>query len=274
MIIPWKDNPPVWEEMYQSNHITTLEQLGFPNIKEVKIEEVKPPAILESLEKKVEEFWHHFTAQHPARNEPEYGLRGLEDVRADNSTLSVRVFPTNYAMVRFKNSRNWKFDDVLSAEQRDFLDNHFLTLGVAALIHSPYGYLMGRRAGPGARSGLLEQVPGGLVNPDKDGKYPDIITAALVRELREETNLDLYTDVNYEREGEKFTHINLGPKYGDFGFFCRLEIFPEAIKNLKFNPIEHTVLEWNNRETILRLMMEKKYEFNPVTIALLERLEI
>lgn len=264
MALLLKDNPSVWEELYQSNAISPLDEIGFSDVEEIKIELTDTPAILRSLEEQIHTFWEEFTNVQPkARNDLKYGLRGLEDVEKNNTILTVRVFPTNYATIRFKNSRGEKYNARLTAEQREFLEHHFVTPGAMGYITIGEDYLMGVRAGPGARVGLTENVPSGLLDP------PDNFTTGLARELHEETNLALEQDIAEQR----LTHINHGPKYGDFTLIYKLQAYPTAREKAHPNPEEHTWLFWENLNTIKdTLAGKKRYTLNPVAAALFEKL--
>ncbi len=261
MIKRWKDHPRLWKELYDSYSTSSLEEAGFSGIREIKLEVIDPPAVLRSLEGFVQEFWSEFTAAQPkARNEPKYGFQQgyMEKIGA---ALIVRVFPTDYAAIRFKNSRDEKFDSQLTSEQQYFLQQ-LVTPGVQAYLARGDNYLMGTRADGGARAGLTENVPAGLLNP------PDNFEAALTRELHEETGLHLELDI----VKNELTHINYGPKYGDHGLIFRMNASLQARDKVRANPAEHSGLLWMDSRTIREKLQTNPYFFNPVTAALFEKL--
>jgi|SRR3989344_6416194 len=277
----WKDNPCLWEEIYESNTTHRVAKL-FSKFDKVSVEPKETPEVLKGLKPIVDEFWEKAKSQNPnLTSDPKYGLRGLEDVELIDRVLTIRPFVTDYALVRFKNSRS--SNEGLTSEQVDFLDNHFLTLGV-------HGYLLGNcyspaldeefpvlylaeRVDKGPRAGLIETIPQGLVDPEKDGYAGDIFRKALARELKEETSLEL--EENIEENG--LTHINIGSKYGDFTLVSRLKKRSGAVR---LNPNEHkddiakSFYSFYSDSVLDYIRNLGRNSFNPVTIKLLEELPI
>jgi hypothetical protein len=270
MVTRWKDNPALWEEMFKTNHTSSIGEMGYGGIKSVEIavrEDGLPE--LRDLKGRIEAFWEGFSQEHPgSRNSPVYILKGTEDTIVKGDKLVLSVDMSDYATVRYKNSRVQKEDETLTQEQRDFLDNRFHTLGVAGYVFSGDTYLLGVRADVGDREDLMENIPQGLVDPKLDGIPSNAVYNAFDRLLRKETGLDLGTDVKQKR----ITHINDGPKYGDFTIIWGAEVDPENSSKAKSPEGRHSGVYWvGKRELAGMVYTDRKTGLNPGTVALFEK---
>ncbi len=270
MVARWKDTPQIWEDMYNSNITSSLDNFGFSGINSIRNEVVEQPLVMKGFAEQVQEFWKQFAASRPnVTNEPKYALQGIEDVFQNGNTLVLKTFLTDYATVRFKNTRDDQANSYLTSEQQEFLDNYFLTLGVVGYVQDPAGrYLLGERSDIGAREGLLENVPKGLVDPVRPVNTKNVIAEALKKELREETALNSYDHI----DEAAVTHLNLGPKYGDFTVIYQLKANHQAIEAIKANPREHKYIGWHDAHKLKAMLTTQRYNFNPVTVALLEKI--
>ncbi len=260
--------PAQWEELYQSNNTITLDELGLGKFSETRVIITSKPEELQSIEEKIQQFWANFVRSHPqARDDPKLGVRGKEDVYVEDGILVVHAFPTSYAAVRFKNSRVEEDNKDLNEEQRDFLDNHFLTIGAGAYVTAGGKYLLGKRADGVARAGLIEYVPQGLADPHGEKSLENIFEVTINQELEEETRLRP-EDISERRA----THLNIGPKYGDFTLIYQMTVSPEAVAKVKANPSEHTDIFWKKEDALRELMHGDRYSVTPVTVALLEKI--
>lgn len=268
MATKWKDDPVTWEKMYHSNNTLKLEEFGYRNVTKSRIEVAEKPPVLQQLQGQITTFWDEFSSNRPAvRNNPKYSLRGTEDIAVDGDTLVVRVFESDYATVRFKNSRNDDLNRHLTAEQRDFLDNHYLTMGVGGYVRSEDSFLVGLRTDQdrGTRDGMLEYAPQGLVEPSNQKN--DVLRNALGKELNEETGLGMGDFLCYTS-----THLNIGQLFGDFTLIYGMDI--KASSQGKERPSEeHARLEWKTSSELHGLINgNDRYILSPVTVALLEKL--
>ena len=195
-----KDNPSRWQELYANNDTRSFSGYGFGNVETIALSVHDPPPVLRDLRSCVEDFWGEFIAGKTGfTNEPKYGTQGF-DYGYDGNTLTLKVFPIDYATVRFKNSRGAAYDEKLTNPQRQSLDD-LLTLGVGAYLREGNDILLGRCRN-GIKQDLLENVPQGMVDPDTDYNS---ISSAFARELSEETGLSLTA-----LENCRPTHINVG----------------------------------------------------------------
>ncbi|HLC71144.1 MAG TPA: NUDIX domain-containing protein [Candidatus Nanoarchaeia archaeon] len=257
-----------WEELYESNNTIILDELGLGNFSQTKVIVTSKPEELQSVEEKIQQFWANFVQSHPlARDDLKLGVRGKEDIYVQEGILVVKAFPTSYAAVRFKNSRSKEDTKNLDEEQQDFLDNHFLTIGAGAYVTADNQYLLGKRATGVARSGLVEYVPQGLADPHGEENLENIFDITINRELEEETGLGL-GDIS-ER---KSTHVNIGPKYGDFTLIYHIAVRLEAVVKVKANPYEHTNIFWKTEDALQELMCRDRYAVTPVTTALFDKI--
>jgi len=260
--------PAQWEGLYHSNTTLTLAELGLGAFTKARVIVTEKPPLLQSLDREIESFWEKFVQAHPsARNEPKLGIRGPEDLYLDDENLIVKSFLTSYAAVRFKNTRAAEDNQKLSDEKRDFLDNHFLTLGAGAYVTLSRDYLLGKRAEGVARAGLVEYVPQGLADPRSEESLENIFEDTVKKELKEESGLEI-TDILQS----KATHVNIGPKYGDFTLIYRMIIDQKARSKVRANPKEHTDIFWRSKERILEMMQQDQYALTPVTVALFDKI--
>src|SRR3989344_597124 len=256
-----KDNPSRWQELYASNDTRSFSGYGFGNVETIALSIHDPPPVLRDFRSCVEDFWGEFIAGKTGfTNEQKYAAKGF-DYAYGGSTLTLNVFLTDYATVRFKNSRSAAYEKKLTNPQRQFLDT-FLTLGVGAYLHMGEEVLLGRCQGD-VKKDLLENVPQGMVDPDTD--YTSI-SSAFARELSEETGLSL-TALEHCRP----THINVGRTFGDFTIIYQGEVIPTWKKLVRSR--EHTELWWMKEDTLRWMVQEPPLIFNPVTVALVEALE-
>ncbi len=270
MVLPWKSDPVKWEEMRQSNNTRTLQDFGLEEFRQVQIILSEKPPVLIGLENNIREFWKRFSRENSeSSNTPLYALRGRESVKIIDGVLEINAYLSDYATLRFKNSRDEQAEKTLDDLTKDFFRYHFAVLGVAGYIHHEQEYLTGTRLELGARAGLEENLPAGLVDPEKEGKRENVLLAALKRKLYEETRLFLEDDVqNY-----KVTHLNHGPKYGDFTLIYDLPISRNKMNLVSNNPAEHSRLAWRKKEELLEAMQgEGKFGFNPTAYALFEKI--
>ncbi len=229
----------------------------------------KPPALVES-ERTIREFWKRFSRENSeSSNIPLYALRGRESAKIVDGVLEINAYLSDYATLRFKNSRDEQAEKTLDDLTKDFFKYHFAVLGVAGYIHHEQEYLIGTRLELDARAGLEENLPAGLIDPEKDRKQENIFLAALKRKLYEETRLFLEDDV----QSYTVTHLNHGPRYGDFTLIYDLPISRNKMNLVSNNPTEHSRLAWRKKEELLEAMRsEGKYNFNPSAYALFEKL--
>src|SRR3989338_1018555 len=257
-----KDNPSRWQELYASNDTRSFSGYGFGNVEKIALSVQDPPSILRDLRSCVEDFWGEFIAGKTGfTNEPKYRTQGF-DYDYDGKTLTVNVFMTDYATVRFKNSRGAAYDEKLTHSQQQFL-NELLKVGVGAYLREGNKILLGRCRN-GIKQDLLENVPQGMGDPDND--YTSI-SSAFARELSEETGLSLTA-----LENCRPTHINVGRTFGDFTIIYQGEVLPTWKKLVRSQ--EHTELWWMKEDTLRWMVQEPPLIFNPVTVALVEALEI
>ena len=265
----WKDSPELWKGIYDSNTTSRIGDLGFGTFERTIVEVRREiPEELKGISSLVEGFWNEFSASRPAgskpTNDPKYGITGMNDVSIDGKNLILNVFECGYADIRFKNSRDKRYDEKLTPKQREFLNN-LLVLGVVGYVQSDSRYLFGVRSDAGPRGGLVETVPQGLVDLLKD-KSEDIFYSALARELKEETCLDMAEDIS----DKTITHLQVGPKFGDFAVISRLRLKSGREEKVRESR-EHTKLYFGKLSTD-DFKDDKKYAFNPVTVALFEKL--
>src|SRR3989338_2996199 len=257
-----KDNPSRWQELYANNDTRSFSGYDFGNVETIALSVHDPPPVLRDFRSCVEDFWGEFIAGKTGfTNEPKYGTQGF-DYDYNGETLTLNVFMTDYATACFKNSRGAAYDEKLTHGQRQFL-NELLKVGVGAYLREGNEILLGRCRN-GIKQDLLENVPQGMVDPDKD--YGSIISA-FARELSEETGLSLAA-VNNCRP----THLNVGKKFGDCTIIYQGEVLP-SWKKLVHSP-EHAELWWMKEDTLRWMVQDPPLIFNPVTVALVEALEI
>lgn len=270
-IARWKEHPELWEKVYRSITTSSLRELGYSSFNNVEITVGKPPSELEELTDTIKRFWQDFLPAHPGmKNLPLYGIRGTKDVSMSEKTLNLQVFPTSYAAIRFKNSLNLEHNLTLTSSQRDFLDNHFLVLGIEAYVvdSASKEYLFGIRSDPGDRNGLYENIPRGLVDPLKDNDG-NIFHNALERHLLLETGLSL-SDLDTYRA----THLTIGPKYGDFTLVFKADVNLAAKEKCVANPRKHQQLAWSSYPLVEEGQPLPSHFYNPGTTALFEKLNL
>lgn len=256
-----KDNPTLWQELYASNDTRTFAGYGFADVEKITLHIDEPPQILHAIRGPIEEFWEEFTRDRAGfTNDTKYATQGF-DHEQSRHTLTLRVFPTDYATCRFKNSRSSMQDEHLTDEQRRFFAD-MLILGVGAYLSDGKNMLLGL-CEKNMKKGLLENIPQGLVEPHLD--HDDILFAAFARELSEETGLsvDALSDCCP-------THLNVGKKFGDLTIIYHGEVLPG--RKMTVHSREHAAVWWMD-ETIMQAMMyEYPLLFNPVTVALFKAL--
>ncbi|MDP3640420.1 MAG: NUDIX hydrolase [Nanoarchaeota archaeon] len=255
-----KDNPARWQELYESNDTRPFAGYGFGNIETIALSVHDPPPVFHDLRGCIEDFWGEFIVGKTGfTNDQKYGAQGF-DYAYTGSTLTMNVFLTDYATVRFRNSRDEAYNSKLTDQQRQFFDN-FLTLGVGAYLRIGEEVLLGRCAGD-FKKDLLENVPQGHVEPQQD--YGSIISA-FARELSEETGLSLAALDDCHP-----THLNVGKKFGDLTVIYQGNVIPP--KKTAIHSSEHAELWWMKEETLRWMVKEQPMLFNPVTVALVEAL--
>ena len=67
----WKDNPKVWEEIYDSNTTYQVDEL-FSGFDKVSVEPQETPEVLKSLRPIVDEFWEQAKSKNQNLTQLEY----------------------------------------------------------------------------------------------------------------------------------------------------------------------------------------------------------
>lgn len=257
-----KDNPALWQELYASNDTRALADYGFANVKQIALQVCEPPPALRDVRGCIDDFWEEFTREkYGFINDQKYAAQGFVHTYR-GGILILRVFPTDYATCRFKNSRSPAYDERLTGEQRHLFDE-LLVLGVGAYLSDEKNMLLGL-CKRDVKEGLLENIPQGQIEPHLD--HGDIIFSAFARELSEETGLSV-TDLSDCRP----THLNVGKKFGDLTIIYRGEVLPE--RKPAVHSSEHATVWWMDEEIMRSMMRKYPLLFNPVTVALFEAIQ-
>ena len=191
-------------------------------------------------------------------------VRGLSDVTKDNSTIVIRPFLVDYALIVFASPRRGtEYEHFLTGDQKAFL-NSLKELGMDAYARGAKGYLFGDKVG-GLTAKLRELVPMGMVDVSSPEEN-DVFTKTLRRELQEETTLDLDRDVADVR----LTHFIVNSFYGEFDVLYRLTLNPSSEDRMRTSS-EHTMLQFMSEEEIRSTPL---HLINPCSAAILKQLGI
>ena len=243
-------NRPTWDIFFADQNTQ-----GLDGIRDVRLTAVSIPEEIATLDQATKRFWTDLNGETRAFKNGRV-LATTGDTQREGDTLVIPVFEAPYALSLLKMSELAESRYLSPEALRIFKDNFFL-VGVGAYARDQQDrYLCGKTKSP-FKKDLWENVPQGTVDLGRT------CAEQIYAELDEETGLR-----PEHVAGLKITHLNRTPLYSSFTIINELELTP-------YHPTprrgpEHSAICWKGREEIIG--RETRYNFNPVTVALVEKL--
>ena len=273
MDLRWKNNPALWDALYQSNKVFAFSDLHAQKISSVVVNIIEAPKHLRELSGEIEDFWGRFAEQHSsAYNGKILAATGLDALTFHGEEVIIEAFISDYATSIFK-STALKNSQNLSEEQRYFFQSRFFAVGASGYSHILDEYLLGLRTdrGPADRlAGMVQYLPQGFTSVNEDNG--NSMDATISRELKEETHLDIALDC----ATKEITHILLGELNGDFSIIYNLTLKPESrekiyadaeeIERVFFSPLSEIKMQLSEQKT--------RRLFSPVTVSVFESISV